>query len=359
MSLADLLCAQKPRDTSGALSSDRFEYQRNWALCKLLFLHQQGDDYVMTFDHHEDVTVLDAEVGPQKIQGYQIKTKSSGTWSVAALVKRPPGQDAPLPSILGKLCDLCTKFPGYVELLQLVSNAPLSAKLGPNSTISDKKNIKFADLAPKEQKVILDNLKTEFDPNTPPAIEQIFEFEVSELSLADHAVHAKGKLTEALDVLFPNQSFPINAVYRALLGEITARNNNREDTPFYKDILAKKSISRSRFSSILETCGVRAQEPSWTSAEAQLHSEGASFKAILALKNEWQNAILDRFQRRDTVHLRFLELIREASVEVKTKDRLIDALKSATADIKKRLRPEWTYGDTYIEACILVHVYES
>ena len=69
MSLKDLLVQDKPRDTSGALSSDRFAYQHNWALCRLLFMHQDKNDYVMTFDHHEDVTVLDSEDSPKSNPG--------------------------------------------------------------------------------------------------------------------------------------------------------------------------------------------------------------------------------------------------------------------------------------------------
>jgi hypothetical protein len=55
MSLKQQLIQQSPRDTSGSLAADRFEYQRNWALCELLRLHATGNDYVVTFDHHEDV----------------------------------------------------------------------------------------------------------------------------------------------------------------------------------------------------------------------------------------------------------------------------------------------------------------
>jgi hypothetical protein len=308
MSLKDLLCDQKPRDTSGALSSDRFEYQRNWALCRLLLLHQQGGDYVMTFDHHEDVTILDSEEEPQYIQGFQIKTKSSGNWTIAALAKRHTGKDGMLPSILAKLCDLCDKFPGHVKLLQVVSNAPLNAKLAPDAKVDlEKRNIKFIELTENEQTKILESLRAEYDPAIPPDIKETFEFQISELSLADHSTHTKGKLVEALYALFPNQSFPISAVYRALLGEITSRNNNREAVPTFEDFLTKKSISRSRFTSILTTCGVKTQEPSWQSAESQLNAEGVSLKLIRALKEEWQNALLDRFKRRDTVHLRFLE----------------------------------------------------
>jgi len=80
-----------PRDLSGATASDRFAYQRTWALCHLLELHISGQDYVVIFDHHEDVSVLDAEEQPTSLKGYQIKTKDNGGFTVNALLKREPG----------------------------------------------------------------------------------------------------------------------------------------------------------------------------------------------------------------------------------------------------------------------------
>jgi hypothetical protein len=133
MSLREQLAQLQPRDSAGALSADRFEYQRNWALCHLLSLHQNENDYVMTFDHHEDVTVLDCEEAPTTIRAFQIKTKQNGNWTIRSLLKQHAGATESLPSILGKLCSIYQKFPSYVILLQVVSNAPFKLKLASDS----------------------------------------------------------------------------------------------------------------------------------------------------------------------------------------------------------------------------------
>src|ERR1700730_5948168 len=109
-----------PRDLSGSTVSDRFTYQHTWALCHLLELHISGKDYVVIFDHHEDVAVLDAEENPTSLHGYQIKTKESGNYTLNALAKQESGEGSPpnkLPSILGKLYDLKHRFPDEVKLL--------------------------------------------------------------------------------------------------------------------------------------------------------------------------------------------------------------------------------------------------
>ncbi|GAG02404.1 unnamed protein product, partial [marine sediment metagenome] len=69
---------QEPRENAGSKSSNRFDYQKNWALCKLLELHLSGRDYILVLDFHEDILVLDSEVDPKEIEFYQIKTTQQG-----------------------------------------------------------------------------------------------------------------------------------------------------------------------------------------------------------------------------------------------------------------------------------------
>ncbi len=359
MSLKDLLVQQKPRDTSGALSSDRFAYQHNWALCRLLFLHQGDNDYVMTFDHHEDVTILDSEDDPKAIQGFQVKTKATGNWTVTSLLKRPEGPGGELPSILAKLCYLQKQFPEYVKLLQVVSNAPLSVKLEDGKKDVSKKNIRFLEMSSESRQLIINSLASEFGPGFAPALEGIFEFQISDLFLDDHVTHTRGKLEAALESLFPGRAFQIAAIYRALLGEIIARNNNREAFDTYEGFLTKKSISRSRFAAILQSCGITRKEPDWKSAEARLNQEQIPFGELRSLANEWDNAILDRLRKRDTIHLRFLERVRQAAADFAGEQKLTIALEKGATQVQSGLRQEWAYSQSYVKACILVHLYES
>jgi hypothetical protein len=358
MSLKELLVEKMPRDTSGPLASDRFRYQHNWALCRLLDLHQHHSDYVLTLDHHEDVTVLDSESDPESIQGFQVKTKSSGNWTIAALTKQQEGAKGSLPSILRKLCELEEQFPTHVTLLQVVSNAPLSAKLEDGSNAKTKANVRFEELVAKEREAALTSLAKEFASGKSPSIEKIFEFQVSDLSLADHENHTKGKLNAALESLFPGTNYPLSAAYRALMGEITARNNNREQCSSYKDFLTKKSISKSRFDEILKSCGIAPKQPNWLSAESRLNAEHVPFALLQQLKNEWDGAILDRFEKRTTIYLRFWERVRAASESVKNNASLLSALDIALDDIKSHIKAEWAYSDLYIKACVLIYLYE-
>ena len=45
-----------PDDNSGSTASNRFGYQKNWPIYKLLELELLGRDYMIVMDYHEDVS---------------------------------------------------------------------------------------------------------------------------------------------------------------------------------------------------------------------------------------------------------------------------------------------------------------
>jgi|ERR1039458_3590734 hypothetical protein len=92
-------------------------------------------------------------------------------------------------------------------------------------------------------------------------------------------------------------------------------NNNSEDIGTYQQYLRKKSLSRSRFTEILQECGVTTQTIDWLSVEARLNSEKAPLPQILKLKKEWDTVRIDRLEKREDVqHVAMLAAVREATI---------------------------------------------
>ncbi|NIJ78169.1 hypothetical protein FHT08_003289 [Xanthomonas campestris] len=56
--IADFFSAAPLAEEGGAISADRFDYQKNWALARLLTLHQGSGNYVLLCELHEDIAVL-------------------------------------------------------------------------------------------------------------------------------------------------------------------------------------------------------------------------------------------------------------------------------------------------------------
>lgn len=85
MSSLDKLASSKPKENAGASSSNRFEYQINWGLHRLLQLEKAHEDYVMILDYHDDIVVCNSDKLDDYIDFYQIKTRTNSHWGIRQL----------------------------------------------------------------------------------------------------------------------------------------------------------------------------------------------------------------------------------------------------------------------------------
>lgn len=362
MDLKSRLISVPPRNLSGANASDRFAYQRTWALCHVMELHASGQDYVVIFDHHEDVSVLDSEDAPKSIKGYQIKTKDSGNFTLQAMLKREPGAGQPptsLPSILGRLYDLKVRFPEDAKLLAVISNASFSLRLSSDGKKHpDLESVKFEELHEADQKLICDALKSEHGIAGAIALNGILEFTKSDIPLRGHDTHAKGKLAEFLQQLFPERKFSIIPLYRALDSEVAVRNNNHDQNLSFEDLVRRKALSRRRFIEVLQQAGVSHVRVELQEVVQRLNSEGCPFATVADLRREWDGAQLDRLEKRDIPHLRLRESVTAAVASRAEQSRLTDLMTDCYEEVAPTLRQEWSFTPTYVKAFIVLEAYE-
>ncbi|MCA9111364.1 MAG: DUF4297 domain-containing protein [Planctomycetaceae bacterium] len=277
-SLAERLVSVPLRETSGSRSSNRFDFQENWALCHILELHESGNDYVVILDFHDDVVVLDSVTDPSAILFYQIKTKQSGNWKCSDLTYRKKGKSGPLPSILGKLYSNYALFPDDTAGLKFISNAGLNSKLATGGSSEAVHHIRVEHLDVKEQQKIRTKLIDECGDNVQSACEPLLSIERTSLSLGDHTNHALGRLTAFLDSQSDLHTQNSAAFYRTLKGEISRLAKSEEDVSEFGDLCKFKAITRERFSELLETVRKEQPEPDWpTMLHQQLISEGRPF----------------------------------------------------------------------------------
>lgn len=85
MSSLDKLASIHPKENAGASSSNRFEYQINWGLHRLLQLEKAHEDYVMILDYHDDIVICNSEKQEDYIDFYQIKTRTYSRWGIRQL----------------------------------------------------------------------------------------------------------------------------------------------------------------------------------------------------------------------------------------------------------------------------------
>ncbi len=246
----DAIAHAPPRERSGSVSSNRFAFQDDWALCHLLELHLSGSDYRVVFDFHDDILVLDGSVAAQNIRFYQIKTNVNGNWTRKKLLKRKAGKNAPSMSPLGKLRWNYVTFPANTERMTFVSNARYDLLLQSGDSSLTKERICLTELDSSERTTIQAALKKELSLMAEPGGEDKTFLEVTSLSVQDHSSHATGKVAEFLRA-FRREELSSVVLYQTLNGEIQ-RKSQYEFTPGdVEEVKAKVSICKGDFETMI------------------------------------------------------------------------------------------------------------
>ena len=350
----------KPRETSGSTSANRFDYQDDWALCTVLTLHETGNDYVVVFDYHDDVVVLDSATDPQSVLFYQIKTKKTGNWRRSELLYQKTGKSGKLPSILGKLYGNYSRFPSQTTGLQLISNAHFDLKLPGGKSSVGKTSIRFTTLEPAEQKKIAESLQKESGCLVETAGTRLVTFQHSDLSLSDHTNHALGKLTSFLDRLPDTTTAGANAFFRTLKGEIARRAKSERTIDTFEELRTHRAICRADFEILLaEVRDVATPSDTVGDLRNRLDAECVPYREVVRLCHAARRFVIDRFDPTN----RMLEMAASTVSDLVAEDdhdRIHDAINAFLPSCRTALEAQKiSLADDYIRAMIGVILSEA
>lgn len=150
-----------PDDNSGSTASNRFGYQKNWPIYKLLELESLGRDYMIIMDYHEDVIILDSSTKVENIDFYQLKTRSGNYWNQGDLISgEAKSKEGVKHSILGKLLKHSFDFPSARDYY-FVTDSFLSPGLIIKGDDFQKGKIPFAKFKPERQESIKKAIRSE------------------------------------------------------------------------------------------------------------------------------------------------------------------------------------------------------
>lgn len=291
--LKDILLAN-PREKSGTLASNRFDYQRDWTICKILELHQLRPDYLVLCDYHEDVVVLDSEENPSLASFIQIKTKKTANWTINRLIDQKKSEKGILlNSIMGKLYSCYLRAKAFTEELRFVSNAFFDFRLQNGETGLSRTEINCAELALREIDRMNTKLSLEHDAACSLPEKPMLYFEVSSLSLLDHSGHAKGKVAEFLDHV--DIRSPSTAMYRILFDEIKRSSSYEGDIKDFGELAKRRGIGKSKIQRMIQDMQATPNpDEIWNEIREQLQHEGFPALKVRRLRRIWSTCEVDR-----------------------------------------------------------------
>ena len=281
-----------PDDRGGATASNRLDYQKNWALCKLLEIHQNSSsNYLIILDLHEDVIVVHYEGDqPSKASFYQVKTTKQEHWTWRELVKLYNGK-----SKLGKLYKKRIKFGDSAHELCFVSNGYYKVTMEePNRKAINLRKICLNNISLGDREEIIKKLAAELKIKVEEIKPDIVFLARSDLGIGAHAQTTRGKLTDFLEKFLKQENPRVGTVYRALAGEIAQKTNNELDCTTFEELIKFHAISREQFDSILRTIASSLQEDLWAEVHQSLTQELFTLSERSKIKSQWQNYKVER-----------------------------------------------------------------
>lgn len=287
-SLGQILAELPERETAGSTSADRFAYQRDWALCRLLALHDKGGEYVLLFEFHEDVTELDAVVDPQRATFFQIKTDDKRAWTLNRLVARKKGKGGELASIMGRLCGKADSLPKGSARFRFVTNAKFSIPLQlPHSHSGGELDLKL--LTPDALNQLKKALDAELGPSASDVVEDALRFETADITLSEHSTLATGKLADFMDGYATGCTVAISPLYRTLAGEILRKTVATRPSGDLQAICKKKAISRSDLDTMLgQAIKTTPTHQTWSTISGQLAADGVDLAQSIKLQRVYR-----------------------------------------------------------------------
>ena len=363
MSIKDKVFSITPRESGGPTASNRFDYQRNWAICKILELHAKPEDYLMSFEYHDDIIVFDSSSDPKKISFFQVKTQTDKKthWTIKALLKRDKDKKGGLKnSFLGKMYDNIVKFTVEVEALYFVTNARIKGKLSNDVSCDDVPGFKCAELCNADLNTILDGLKMELSLNDLGNFKDIMFFKVGELHIKQHDQIAKGALVDFIQARFPGRLYEAVPLYQSIFDEVRRKSNVEETITDFQTLKDKKSISRDDFERHLQLVNNGSSiDTTIASIEGRLNAEKVPFNFVRAFRRYAKLFNVERMNHAN----RLLKTVIDGSKPIVDADTCDEATVVATldclvAEVRRKIAAASGVNDDYLKTILLFHLYE-
>lgn len=363
-SFSHLLVSKPPREVSGARSGNRFNFQYSWALCLLLKLHANPDDYCVLFDFHDDVVVLDDSTNPTLADFYQVKTETSKNWTPTSLTSQKKGKTGPLPSNLGKLYEHYLTFPQNVRTLTFIGCARFKMSLATEPPSINRERFSFADLHDDEKAEIEGKLKAELNQTSALAGLSLTHFENTPLSAADHETHAQGAVCKFLDQQ-PDRSIPAVPFYQSIRSEVQRRSTKESHASTFLELRTSRGLTRNDVQVMIDSVTSHTQrEDLLESIRTQLSTEQfdprrsheitRGVRSYLAQRHDQTNFVLTNAAKR---------VAKELAKYTPPEDQSCP-LTSVIATLKAVVAKEFTllterYTEPFLHAIFLVTFYEQ
>ncbi|EHU8158469.1 TPA: DUF4297 domain-containing protein [Proteus mirabilis] len=238
--MAENPLAEAQRESAGASTFGKYNYQFHWALCEIIEKHKNKKEYALLIEYHEDVVIadsLDADVA--QFEFYQVKNQKAA-YTPASLTKRKKGANDTLKnSVLGKLLSSCinTEYEDRITTIGLVSSSGFSLNLDKGLKLDV---IRGGDIAASDLASLTQDIDNELGIKVLP---EHLQFIVPDIQLKNQEDYVLSRFARLVNELFPGAFCnPVN-IYRSVVDEMGRIGRVEYDYRDWARLIEKKSLT--------------------------------------------------------------------------------------------------------------------
>lgn len=232
------------RETSGADTWRKYRYQYNWALYEMIQDHEEGKEYVIFMEYHEDVVFGNSlDLINVKFSFNQIKT-STKKYTPYSICKREKDKL----SVLGKLINSCDKkrYSHLIDEIVIVSTGGFGFNSKNEVGFSPKAS--FSELEEKQFTEIQEKIKDELSLSDLPTNLYFVVPVLPENNFQDMVI---GGISRLASKLYPNSRFDSNEIYRVLMDELGRKGEITEQFVSWDKALEYKGLTSRTVNSVI------------------------------------------------------------------------------------------------------------
>lgn len=239
----------KPDDNSGSTISNRYGYQKNWAMMKMLELERHGRDYMIVFDYHEDIMVVDSLADDPQIDFFQVKSLRGDYWLMGDLYKAKDGEKL---SILAKLLKHSVDFTRTRDFYFVTNSFFNSTQYSKGDDYVPSK-VPFSKFHENIRKKTIDKVQREIpELKEKEGVWEHLYVSQEQLSVNDYKSELLQEIQTFIDEKIPLGEIKRETMYDALFGEIEGKQNYDDLITDENVLTTRKSIRHEEFANFIK-----------------------------------------------------------------------------------------------------------
>jgi len=228
------------RESAGASTFGKYNFQFHWALCEIIKKHKHKKEYALLIEYHEDVVIADSlDSSKAQFEFFQVKNQAT-KYTASSLTKRKKSiNGAEKNSVLGKLLSSCInkEYEKRVTKIGLVSSSGFSLGLDKGLKLDV---IKVGDITKDDLASLTQDIDNELGIKVLP---EHLQFIIPDIQLKNQEDYVLSHFARLVSYLFPGAFCNPVSIYRSVIDEMGRVGRVEYDYKDWARLIDKKALT--------------------------------------------------------------------------------------------------------------------